>query len=93
MSHDASKVGCAVDYASLIHPTNSRCQNRFVFWAMRPHSWLERPLTRRSSSSITVLRMHVPHEHPVVDPHVSHFMQVPFRTKVKFPHSPHISPS
>jgi hypothetical protein len=34
-----------------------------------------------------------PHEHPVVDPHVSHFIQVPFRTKVKFPHSPHISPS
>jgi dGTPase len=33
------------------------------------------------------------HEHPVVAPHVSHFMQVPFRTKVKFPHSPHISPS
>jgi hypothetical protein len=33
------------------------------------------------------------HEHPVVDPHVSHFMQVPFRTSVKFPHSPHISPS
>jgi len=34
-----------------------------------------------------------PHEHPVVLPHVSHFMQVPFRTSVKFPHSPHISPS
>ena len=33
------------------------------------------------------------HEHPVVLPHVSHFMQVPFRTRVKFPHSPHISPS
>jgi len=33
------------------------------------------------------------HEHPVVDPHVSHFMQVPFRTRVKFPHSEHISPS
>ena len=33
------------------------------------------------------------HEHPVVLPHVSHFMHVPFRTSVKFPHSPHISPS
>jgi hypothetical protein len=33
------------------------------------------------------------HEHPVVDPQVSHFMHVPFLTKVKFPHSPHISPS
>jgi hypothetical protein len=34
-----------------------------------------------------------PHEHPVVDPHVSHFMHVPFRTSVKLPHSEHISPS
>jgi hypothetical protein len=33
------------------------------------------------------------HEHPVVEPHVSHFMQVPFRTSEKCPHSPHISPS
>ena len=33
------------------------------------------------------------HEHPVVLPHVSHFMQVPFLTKVKFPHSPQASPS
>ena len=33
------------------------------------------------------------YEHPVVLPHVSHFMQVPFRTSVKFAHSPHISPS
>jgi hypothetical protein len=35
----------------------------------------------------------VTHEHPVVLPHVSHFMQVPLRTSVKLPHSPHISPS
>ena len=33
------------------------------------------------------------YEHPVVLPHVSHFKHVPFRTKVKFPHSPHASPS
>ena len=33
------------------------------------------------------------HEHPVVLPQVSHFMQVPFRTSVKLPHSEHISPS
>jgi transcriptional regulator with XRE-family HTH domain len=33
------------------------------------------------------------HEHPVVLPHVSHFMHVPFRTSEKCPHSPHISPS
>jgi hypothetical protein len=31
--------------------------------------------------------------HPVVDPQVSHFMQVPLRTSVKLAHSPHISPS
>jgi hypothetical protein len=30
---------------------------------------------------------------PDVPPHVSHFMQVPFRTSEKCPHSPHISPS
>jgi hypothetical protein len=33
------------------------------------------------------------HEHPVVEPQVSHFMQVPLRTSVKLPHSEHISPS
>ena len=31
--------------------------------------------------------------HPVVLPHVSHFMQVPLRTSVKLPHSPQASPS
>jgi len=40
-----------------------------------------------------VIDVSVPHEHPVVLPHVSHFMQVPLRTSVKLPHSPHISPS
>ena len=33
------------------------------------------------------------HEHPVVPPHVLHFKHVPFRTSVKFPHSPQASPS
>ena len=33
------------------------------------------------------------YEHPVVLPHVSHFMQVPLRTRVKLPHSPQASPS
>ncbi len=45
------------------------------------------------SRSCSYSDIHDPHEHPVVLPHVSHFMQVPFRTKVKFPHSPHASPS
>ena len=35
----------------------------------------------------------VDHEHPVVLPQVSHFIHVPFRTSVKFEHSPHMSPS
>jgi hypothetical protein len=33
------------------------------------------------------------YEHPVVEPQVSHFMQVPLRTSVKLPHSPQASPS
>ena len=33
------------------------------------------------------------HEHPLVDPQVSHFRQVPLRTSVKLPHSPQESPS
>jgi hypothetical protein len=33
------------------------------------------------------------YEHPVVLPQVSHFMQVPLRSSVKFPHSPQASPS
>jgi len=34
-----------------------------------------------------------PQLQPVVEPQVSHFMQVPLRTSVKLPHSLHISPS
>ena len=33
------------------------------------------------------------YEHPFVEPHVLHFIQVPFLTKVKLPHSPQASPS
>ena len=33
------------------------------------------------------------HEHPVVEPHVSHLRHVPLRTRVKLPHSPQASPS
>src|SRR5215216_1214045 len=50
--------------------------------------------TRPEVAPLQCLRaVAVAHEHPVVLPHVSHFMQVPFRTSVKLPHSPHISPS
>jgi hypothetical protein len=34
-----------------------------------------------------------PQLHPVVDPQVSHFKHVPFRTSVKFAHSGQDSPS
>ena len=33
------------------------------------------------------------HEHPLVDPQVSHLRQVPLRTRVKLPHSAQLSPS
>ncbi len=33
------------------------------------------------------------HEHPVVEPQVLHFRQVPLRTSVKLPHSPQLSPT
>ena len=39
------------------------------------------------------LRHHARQLQPVVDRHVSHFMQVPLRTSVKFMHSGHASPS
>ncbi len=42
------------------------------------------PATRRGPET---------HEHPLVAPQVLHFMQVPLRTSVKFPHSPQASPS
>ena len=34
-----------------------------------------------------------PQLQPLVPPQVLHFRQVPFRTRVKLPHSPHGSPS
>ena len=33
------------------------------------------------------------YEQPVVEPQVLHFRQVPLRTRVKFPHSPQLSPT
>lgn len=53
--------------------------------AVRLSSWLaiRRPGLARAA---------VAHEQPVVDPQVSHFMQVPLRSNVKLPHSPHASP-
>jgi hypothetical protein len=62
--------------------------SRIRLWAASraaPYSWM--------AGTSPVMTIRKVHEHPVVDPHVSHFMQVPFRTSVKLPHSPHISPS
>jgi hypothetical protein len=56
-------------------------------WLTKKGRLFSRPLNVQSDAR------HKSHEHPVVLPHVSHFMQVPFRTSVKLPHSEHISPS
>lgn len=39
------------------------------------------------------LKVAFDHEHPLVDPQVSHFRQVPLRTIVKFAHSGQETPS
>lgn len=46
-----------------------------------------------STLNFALLRAQFAYEHPVVLPHVSHFMQVPFRTSVKLKHSGQASPS
>jgi hypothetical protein len=46
--------------------------------------------SRGSLRSATVSEAH---EHPLVEPQVSHFRQVPLRTMVKLPHSEQFSPS
>jgi hypothetical protein len=63
-------------------------------------SAIKKKATSRPPLSVVDARVKPGHDdsltaqlHPVVLPHVSHFMQVPFLTSVKFPHSPHISPS
>jgi hypothetical protein len=68
-------------------------RNPYFYWVSSSH------YDELANSGRTLVRIThffselVVHEHPVVLPHVSHFMQVPLRTSVKLPHSPHISPS
>src|SRR6185312_15840315 len=54
-------------------------------------------MTSQCSSVWLVIQLSVlpalNYEHPVVDPHVSHFKHVPLRTSVKFPQVPQASPS
>jgi len=59
----------------------------------RGASGIKKPAGRQAFPFSATLPSARDHEHPVVDPQVSHFMQVPFLTKVKLPHSEHISPS
>ena len=51
--------------------------------------------TRTHSTQLTLTQQtQTPtHEHPVVLPQVSHFKQVPLRTRVKFAHSGQLSPT
>ena len=46
-----------------------------------------------SGLSYTARDCYVVQEHPLVEPQVSHFRQVPLRTIVKLPHSEQLSPS
>src|SRR5262249_49965504 len=50
-------------------------------------------LVARRGRSRFLSRPRLDQEHPVVAPHVLHFMQVPFRTRVNWPQSGHGSPS
>ena len=49
--------------------------------------------SRKHYASIFSLSSRNNQLHPVVEPQVLHFRQVPLRTSVKLPHSPHESPT
>ena len=52
------------------------------------------PITKSQGARVFIIDLECGYQlHPVVIPHVSHFIQVPFRTSEKCPHSLHISPS
>lgn len=71
--------------------SDSQVLNSTLFNRGRPH--LAPPTTFFSDHEHPVVPTVCSYEQPVVDPHVSHFMQVPLRTSVKLPHSPQGSPS
>lgn len=77
---ERSKFICPAFALTLQHSTN-------LFTAR--NQTLRMPGTAGHALTFLVLG----YEHPVVLPQVSHFIQVPFRTSVKLPHSEHISPS
>jgi putative endonuclease len=51
------------------------------------------PRSARRSGMTELESVLIDYEHPLVEPHVSHFKHVPFLTMVKFPHSEQLSPS
>ena len=54
----------------------------------KPRAFADTVLTINYVNHSSLLQLH-----PLVLPQVSHFMQVPLRTKVKFPQEPQASPS
>jgi hypothetical protein len=59
-------------------------------------NWLsmqERPRLLPAALVVSIMRHSDDHEHPLVDPHVSHLRHVPFRTIVKLWHSEQLVPS
>jgi len=81
---------------SSICPQNSGCReakSRPLDQFLNIHSryiQTKPPLCERFCIKILLLYSH--YEQPVVEPHVSHFWQVPFRIKVKWAHVGQASP-
>ena len=81
------------DLVLFVSPYRRRVEARRRIYS-RP-SPLETAILRKSKLKKGELRLSFqteiePHEHPVVEPHVLHFRQVPLRTSVKLPHSPQL---
>ncbi len=93
--HNMSPHTGAPDGTSAVMPSSALAETHHLLVASRVTlNWgASRDLLGWNAAFWGALQLELDHEHPVVDPHVSHFMQVPLRTKVKLPHSEHISPS
>jgi hypothetical protein len=61
--------------------------------ALRTRGWGQRTQKKAPTGAFSVSQVIFAYEQPEVEPQVAHFMQVPLRTSVKFPHSPQASPS
>ena len=83
-------------WKNLLPATEADGANR-ILPAIRPGEILagepeEIGFVGRADCQVITVSTH-PYEHPVVPPQVLHLRQVPFRTKVKLPHSGQASPS